>query len=130
MGADSRPGVAGTRMTRLRPGLLELEAVLRRPRADVLDHRLLVARGARDLRQRLEVRPERTGLQARQDCCLDRHLVTPLPSPPSGRAVRYASAFCLSASNSACVIAPESRSCFALSISAAAPPPLAAVWRT
>jgi hypothetical protein len=39
----------------------------------------------------------------------------------------YATAFALIASNSACVIAPLSRSAFAFSISAAAPP---AVWRT
>ena len=42
--------------------------------------------------------------------------------------VRYASAFAFSASNSACVIAPESSSSLALAMSAAAPPP--AVSRT
>ena len=41
----------------------------------------------------------------------------------------YARAFCLSASNSACVMAPLSSSCFPFSISPVAPP-LAAVERT
>lgn len=43
--------------------------------------------------------------------------------------VTYARAFCLIASNSACVIAPESSSPLAFSISAVAPP-LVAVVRT
>ena len=49
------------------PGvLLELESVLVRPRANVLEHRLLVPRRARNRRQRLEVPPERAGLESRQ----------------------------------------------------------------
>ena len=47
--------------------LLELEAVLAGPFANVLDHRLLVTRGTRDLRQRLEMPPERAGLEPGQD---------------------------------------------------------------
>ena len=54
--------------------LHELEAVLLDPRANVLDHRLLGARRARDLRQRLEVSPERARLEPCQHGCLGRHL--------------------------------------------------------
>ena len=43
VGAASRPGLAGTRITRFRPGvLLELEALPIGPLANVLDRRLLV----------------------------------------------------------------------------------------
>src|SRR5207247_1709688 len=44
--------------------------------------------------------------------------------------LRSAGAFCLTAPNPACVVAPGSSSCFPLSISAAAPPLLPAASRT
>ena len=81
--------------------LLELEPVLGRPRAHVLDHRLLVPRRPRDPRQRLEVRPERDEARGPLRTVVSGHVSLPLRR----------SAFCFSASNSACVIAPESRSC-------------------
>ena len=57
--------------------LSELEAVPVGPCAHVLDHRLLGTRRPRDRRQRLEVRPERGGLDSgerlRPDRCLTTH---------------------------------------------------------
>src|SRR4029079_1599469 len=47
--------------------LPELEPVLLRPAADVLDHRLLVARRPREARQRLEMPPEARGLEPGED---------------------------------------------------------------
>ena len=46
--------------------LAKLEAVLDSPPANVLDHRLLVPRRARDPGQGLEVPPARAGLDSRQ----------------------------------------------------------------
>ena len=119
VGADSRPALAGTRITRFRPASCRSSNPCSSAHdANVLDDRLLVTRRARDRRQGLEVRPEGARLEPCQRC-LSR---TAIASTSLRASFGYASAFCLIASNSACVIAPLSRSCFAFSISAAAPP--------
>ena len=70
------PGSRGDAYDEVPPGILnELEAVLLGPRADVLDRRLLMPRRARDPRQRLEVPPERAGLESRQNGRLVGHVV-------------------------------------------------------
>ena len=60
--------------------LLQLESVPVGPLANVLDHRLLVPRRTRDLRQRLEVPPERARLEPVKHRFFRRHSVAPVRS--------------------------------------------------
>ena len=75
VGADSRPAVAGTRMTMLRAASsAAFEAARIRPALDVRDHRLLVPGRPGDRRQLPEALPERSRLQPAQHRTLYGHL--------------------------------------------------------
>jgi hypothetical protein len=87
------------------------------------------ASGARNLR-RETTEPADTGSAPNRPLASRSRRARPRqpPSPDSMSPRSYASALAFSASNSACVIAPESSSSLAFAISAADPPP--AVSRT
>ena len=71
-------GRRGYRDDEVSPGVLpHVEAVPGSPGAHVLDDGLLLSRGARDRRQRLEVPPKRTRLEAADDGRVARHLSAP-----------------------------------------------------
>ena len=82
VGACSRPSLAGTRITRFRP----VSCWSSNPCSAAQARTCSItgssgARRTRDLRERLEVGPERTGLEAGQHRCLDCHRVTPRSCP-------------------------------------------------
>ena len=113
VGADSRPGVAGTGITRLRPASCSTSSPCPAAHARTCS---IIGSSCREGRA-IRVIASKCAQNGRGST----------PASAAGLGGRHeASAFCLSASYSACVIAPLSSSCFAFSISAVEPPALAA----